>query len=79
MVIHIENSPATTRTLTRVRPSIGPRIPGLQGALFLPANPDRTGEGGLRHRGYFKEPRPGKPLITVVTVVRNQARISRRR
>ncbi len=51
-----------------------PRVPGLQEMLFLPPNPDRRAEGGLRHQGYFKQPCPGKPLITVITVVRNQTR-----
>ncbi len=73
-MIHTDTPSATTRALTRVRPSVTSRIPGLQETLFLPPNRDRMGEGGLRHHGYFKEPRPGKPLITVVTVVRNQAR-----
>jgi len=39
--------------------------------LFLPPNPDRQGEGGLRTKGYFRKSLQGKPLITVVTVVLN--------
>ncbi|MGE5294462.1 MAG: glycosyltransferase family 2 protein [Solirubrobacterales bacterium] len=64
--------PSTMRMLTRVRPSLPPPIPGLQEMLFLPPNSHRGGEGGLRHRGCFKESRPGVPRITVVTVVRNR-------
>ena len=68
----LDVSLATTRMLTSVRPPLTSRIPGVQETLFLPPNPDCAGEGGLRRRGCFKAPCPGKPLITVVTVVRNQ-------
>jgi glycosyltransferase involved in cell wall biosynthesis len=44
----------------------------------LPGGPPRTGEntglrGGLRLAGFQKESRPGLPLVTVVTVVLNEA------
>lgn len=39
--------------------------------LFLPIGEGRTGEGGLRTKGFFKRSIPGKPLITVITVVYN--------
>ena len=55
--------------------------------LFLPANQDRKGVGGLRSQGYFKisenifqsrrydkrseQSKPEKPLITIITVVFN--------
>ena len=39
--------------------------------LFLPPNPERQGEGGLRTKGYFKQSWPDKPLISVITVCLN--------
>ncbi len=39
--------------------------------LFQPEGEGRTGEGGLRTKGYFKKSSKEKPLITVITVVFN--------
>lgn len=39
--------------------------------VFLPKGIGRKGEGGLRTRGYFKQSRDKKPLISVITVVFN--------
>ena len=39
--------------------------------LLLPENEARQGEGGLRTKGCFKRSHPGKPLISIVTVVYN--------
>jgi glycosyltransferase involved in cell wall biosynthesis len=73
-VTSADHSFATTRGMTTVRPSTAePWIPGLPRGLFLPANPDRIAEGGLRRQGYFKRSCRERPLITVITVVRNQA------
>lgn len=41
--------------------------------LFLPANPQRPGEGGLRKQGCFKSSRPEMPLVSILTVVFNGA------
>jgi glycosyltransferase involved in cell wall biosynthesis len=38
-----------------------------------PLAPADRRHGGLRHRGYVKMSAPGRPLVTVVTVVRNHA------
>lgn len=42
-----------------------------QNMLFLPQNPERKDEGGLRTKGYFKLSLPEKPLISIITVVSN--------
>lgn len=39
--------------------------------LFLPFNTKRSGEGGLRTKGFFKTSKPEQPLISVITVVFN--------
>lgn len=41
--------------------------------FFLPANPLRRGEGGLRKQGHFKSSRPEMPLVSILTVVFNGA------
>ena len=43
----------------------------LRTQLFLPAHPERQGEGGLRTKGYFKKSFNDKPLVGVITVVLN--------
>lgn len=43
----------------------------VQDTFFGPPNAKQKSEGGLRTPGYFKQSLPGKPLITVVTVVFN--------
>ena len=65
---------STTRLVTQGTPVFDkPSDVKFQSMLFLPPNPDRKGEGGLRTRGYFKQSLPDKPLITVITVVFNGA------
>lgn len=39
--------------------------------LFLPDNPQRKKEGGLRKKGYFKSDRSDLPLVSIITVVFN--------
>jgi glycosyltransferase involved in cell wall biosynthesis len=52
----------------------------VQSHLFLPPNPERRGEGGLRTKGYFKQSyretsevseKFAVPLVTIITVVFN--------
>jgi glycosyltransferase involved in cell wall biosynthesis len=63
---------STTRFVTREHPVIEePLASNCKNLLFLPSNPKRKGEGGIRTKGYFKHSLPGKPLITVITVVYN--------
>lgn len=58
--------------VTRETPIIeDPPDAAFKSMLFLPPNPDRKGEGGLRTKGYFKKSLPDMPLITVITVVFN--------
>jgi len=67
-----DNSSSTTRRLIAHRPEA---VSDTQ--LFLPAHPQRRGEGGLRTQGYFKQPFESAeqrlPLLTVITVVYNSA------
>jgi glycosyltransferase involved in cell wall biosynthesis len=71
----VKENYATTRLLTEVAPELN-REPGSLVARrqVLPPNPERRGEGGLRMRGLFKTSRPGKPLVSIITVVFNGAR-----
>jgi glycosyltransferase involved in cell wall biosynthesis len=63
---------STTRLVTREKPVINKLSDSkLQNMLFLPPNPDRKDEGGLRTKDYFKQSSPDKPLISVITVVAN--------
>ncbi len=63
---------ATTQRVSREPPVIGNNDNSkVSRTLFLPKCSDRLGEGGLRLRGYFNRSNPGKPLISVVTVVFN--------
>ena len=39
--------------------------------IFLPENPERKNEGGLRTKGYFKKNFKAEPLVTIITVVFN--------
>lgn len=65
---------ATTRLVsgTPPAPHRGPDR-GFQFRLQLPENRERKGDGGLRTQGIYKNSLPGKPLITVITVVFNGA------
>lgn len=68
----LDTAYSTTRLLTREKAvSENPPDSKMQSMLFLPPNPGRQGEGGLRTTGYFKQSLPDKPLITVITVVFN--------
>lgn len=60
---------ATTRRVTRTEPGSE-----ADSALFIPANRERRGKGGLRTKGYFKRSLPEKPLVSVITVVLNGER-----
>jgi len=55
---------STTRMLTTQRPA---------GLKKLPVGDGRVAEGGLRIADHYKVSSPGKPLITVITVVLNRA------
>lgn len=73
---------STTQRVTRIKPAI-PNTPNskFKNALFLPVQPERKGEGGLRTQGYFKVggyfDAPAEisapPLVTIITVVFNGA------
>ena len=63
---------STTRRVTKKKPVIidGPED-RIHTQLFLPDNPQRKGEGGLRTNGVFKENHKDRPLVSIVTVVFN--------
>jgi glycosyltransferase involved in cell wall biosynthesis len=66
---------STTRLVTREKPVIVNKPEdAFETVLFLPEGENRTGQGGLRTQGLFKRSLPGKPLITVITVVLNGAK-----
>ncbi|MDD5202673.1 MAG: glycosyltransferase family 2 protein, partial [Sulfurimonas sp.] len=58
---------STTKLLTKDEPEVFE-------SLYLPANSNRKGEGGLRTKGYYKNSHDNKPLISIVTVVYNGAK-----
>lgn len=63
---------STTRSLTKEKPT--PTLEPddkFRPILFLPAKEGRQGEGGLRHKGFFKRSTTASPLLTVITVVFN--------
>jgi glycosyltransferase involved in cell wall biosynthesis len=72
---------STTRLVTREKPVIANDPSSkVQSILFLPPNPERKGEGGLRTKGYFKRSYDEAsglsdnlllPLVTIITVVFN--------
>lgn len=63
---------STTRMLTKEQPRIeNDPSSKVQTTLFLPSDPQRKGEGGLRTKGYFKRNLKDRPLLTIVTVVYN--------
>lgn len=64
---------STTRRITKERPKIENEPSSkVQTELFLPAHPQRQGEGGLRTKGYFKKSFKDNPLVSVITVVFNR-------
>lgn len=63
---------STTQSLVSIRPKIvNSPDDRFKSLLFLPENADRTHEGGLRTKGYFKKTSDGKPLVSVITAVFN--------
>lgn len=61
--------------LTRIPPSTtGDAGSLVERCQFLVSSPQRLGEGGLRRQGLFKVSQPGKPLVSILTVVFNSAR-----
>ena len=72
---------STTRLMTMEMPVIVDTPSSkVQSHLFLPPNPERKGEGGLRTKGYFKHSytetselseKFAVPLVTIITVVFN--------
>lgn len=63
---------STLRHLTKDKPTLEQKKENvLNPRLFLPPNPKRKSEGGLRTKGFFKRSYENKPLISVVTVVYN--------
>ena len=73
-IFELDSQYSTTRRVMRISPVIvnNPEDK-IHSALFLPENPDRKAEGGLRTQGYFKNTQIDKPLISVITVVFNGA------
>lgn len=66
---------ATTRMLTPVPPlATGDPDSKMERRVVFERNPLRLGEGGLRTRGLFKASQPGKPLVSILTVVFNSAK-----
>jgi len=71
----------TTRLVTQEKPVItNDPLSKVQSVLFLPPNPERKGEAGLRTQGYFKRSYNEEsgfsdnlplPLVTIITVVFN--------
>ena len=61
----------TTRFVTRDAPDIEPDPVGRISHQLPQPQTGRKGEGGLRTREHFKKSLPGKPLISVITVVFN--------
>ena len=69
---YFDKNHSTTRTLTVYKPTLEQKPEyKLELKLFLPSDPERKGEGGLRTKGLFKKSYESKPLISVVTVVYN--------
>ena len=71
-IFELDKNYSTTRRITKQKPIIENKPEDkVKTQLFLPAKPDRKGEGGLRTQGYFKHSEKDKPLISVITVVFN--------
>ena len=64
---------STTRMVVRQQPVIKSSQTRIQKHLFPPAKANRIACGGLRKEGYFKSSFADRPLISVITVVRNNA------
>ena len=63
---------ATTHTLSQKKPELIDYK--TETLLFLPPNPCRLGEGGLRTKGLFKSTDADQSLISIITVVYNGER-----
>jgi glycosyltransferase involved in cell wall biosynthesis len=80
-IINLNPNFSTTRLVTKEKPVIeNDPSSKVQSLLFLPPNPERKGEGGLRTQGYFKHSyneanglsnNSPLPLVTIITVVFN--------
>ncbi len=69
---YLDKNFSTTQLLAKEKPAIENHPEDkLHSVLFLPENPERKGEGGLRTKEYFKKSYEDKPLISIVTVVYN--------
>ena len=63
---------STMRIVTKEPPRIeNSPSSKVQTELFLPAHPQRQGEGGLRTKGYFKKSFSDKPLVSIITIAFN--------
>ncbi len=72
--IELNSQFSTTQNVTLTPPTIVNKQKYKNySVLFLPENPERKAEGGLRTQGYFKYNQTDKPLISVITVVFNGA------
>jgi len=79
--IPLDSNFSTTRLVTQEKPFIiNDPSSKVQSVLFLPPNPERKEEGGLRTQGYFKRSYDQEsglfdnlplPLVTIITVVFN--------
>jgi len=70
--ICINENISTTKHLIQEKPTlVNNPDDKFETILFLPNNPERKAEGGLRTKGYFKMSYEDKPLISVITVVFN--------
>ena len=68
----IDEKYSTTRLLTKEKPILVNSSEGkFETILFLPEGENRTSEGGLRTKGYFKKSYEDKPLVSIITVVYN--------
>jgi glycosyltransferase involved in cell wall biosynthesis len=63
---------STTKKLFKEKPSLDNKLEDhFESILFLPNNPERKCEGGLRTNAYFKHNLQLEPLVTIITVVFN--------
>jgi glycosyltransferase involved in cell wall biosynthesis len=82
-IINLDPNFSTVRMLTKTQSVVRDKLESkkLKSLLFLPPNPKRQGEGGLRNKGYFKHSYDTEsqitkeknllsiPLVTIITVV----------
>lgn len=70
MNISLDKRKSTTQNLF-LEPLILQKEEKINNYIFLPTNKERTGEGGLRTKGFYKKSIASKPLLSVITVVFN--------